>query len=223
MYNQPKVSSSGKTIAAFDFDGTLTTTDTLTTFIRFTHGRRRLILGLLRHTHWLILMTLGLYPNWKTKEKVFSHFYKGTTYEQFIQWGCDFANVAEQMLNCKMVESLRQHQTEGHTVCVITASIEEWVRPICERLGVNTIIATHIEVSADGILTGRFLSPNCNGIQKVARLQEVFPLRQTYKLYAYGDSHGDDELLAFSDEGFRIKHCNYYYMTHLFRAVIYKY
>ena len=190
-----------RVVAAFDFDGTLTTTDTLIAFIRFTHGRRRLFSGILRYAPWLLMMKLGLYPNGKTKEKVFSHFYKGMTYRQFMQWGRDFANVAEAMLNRQMIKTLRHHQAKGHTVCVVTASIEEWVRPICERLGVNTVLATRIEVSPDGKLTGRFLTPNCYGTQKVERLLDVFPKRQSYTLYAYGDSRGDNEMLAIADKG----------------------
>ena len=191
-------------VAAFDFDGTLTTKDTLTAFIRFTHGRRRLLLGLLRHAHWLLLMRLGLYPNWKVKEKVFAYYYKGTTYEQFWQWGRCFADVAEALLNRQTTALLRWHLAEGHTVCVVTASIDEWVRPVCERLGVGMVLATRIEVSSDGILTGRFLSRNCYGAEKVARLLETFPRRDSYTLYAYGDSRGDRELLAMADEGFLI-------------------
>ena len=197
-----------KIVAAFDFDGTLTTRDTLIAFIRFTHGRCRLFLGFLRYAPWLLMMKLGLYPNGKAKEKVFSHFYKGTTHRQFMRWGHDFADVAEAMLNRQMIKTLRQHRAKRHTVCVVTASIEEWVRPVCERLGVHTVLATRIEVSPDGKLTGRFLTPNCYGTQKVERLLDVFPKRQSYTLYAYGDSRGDSELLAFADKGIRIERHN---------------
>ena len=151
-------------------------------------------------------MKMGLCPNGKVKEKVFSHFYKGTSYQQFKWWGRRFADVAETMLNRQVVETLRQHLAARHTVCVVTASIDEWVRPVCERLGVGTLLATRVEIAADGTLTGRFLSPNCHGAQKVARLLEAFPQRETYMLYAYGDSRGDNELLAFADKGFRIGH-----------------
>lgn len=195
MANQQKV------VAAFDFDGTLTTTDTLIAFIRFTHGRCRLFLGFLRYAPWLLIMKLGLYSNGKAKERVFSLFYKGITYEQFVKWGHDFADVAETMLNRQMIKTLRHHQTKGHTVCVVTASIYEWVQPICERLGVNTVLATRIEVSPEGKLTGRLLTPNCYGTQKVVRLLDTFPHRKSYKLYAYGDSRGDYELLAIADKG----------------------
>ena len=193
-------------VAAFDFDGTLTTKDTLIAFICFTHGRCRLLFGFLRYFHLLLLMKLGLYPNWKAKERIFSHFYKGTRYGNFVQWGRDFADVAATLLNPQAVDTLRRHQAEGHAVCVVTASIDEWVRPACERLGVRTVIATRIEVAPDGTLTGRFLSPNCCGAQKAVRLLEAFPQRHTYRLCAYGDSRGDDDLLALADEGTRQFH-----------------
>lgn len=49
----------------------------------------------------------------------------------------------------------------------------------------------------NGILTGRFLSANCYGQEKVNRLLEKEPERDSYILYAYGDSRRDRELLAF--------------------------
>ena len=102
-----------RVIAAFDFDGTLTTRDTLLAFIRFTHGRCQLLLGLLRQAPWLLMMKLGLYPNGKAKERIFAHFYKGTPHAQFTQWGRDFAEIAETMLNGQTVKTLQQHQAEG--------------------------------------------------------------------------------------------------------------
>lgn len=203
-------------VAAFDFDGTLTTADTFLSFISFTHGRRQLLLGLLRYAHLLVMMKLGLYPNGKAKEQVFSHFYKGVRYEQFKRWGRDFAVVAQTLLNKQTVEALQNHLRAGDIVCVVTASIDEWVCPICEHLGVNTLIATRIAVSPDGILTGRFQSSNCYGNQKVIRFLEKFPRRQHYQLYAYGDSRGDKELFEEADKAILVNH------THSELSTIYR-
>jgi phosphoserine phosphatase len=52
----------------------------------------------------------------------------------------------------------------------------------------------------DGRLTGRFLTKNCYGQEKVNRIKELYPHREEYHLTAYGDSNGDRELLAFADE-----------------------
>ena len=61
------------------------------------------------------------------------------------------------------------------------------------------VVGTQIEVK-DGVLTGRFLTRNCYGEEKVNRLNALYPNRQDYYLIAFGDSRGDKELLAFADE-----------------------
>jgi phosphoserine phosphatase len=63
------------------------------------------------------------------------------------------------------------------------------------------VLGTQIEV-ADGSLTGRFLTKNCYGQEKVKRLLEQYPDRREYHLTAYGDSRGDKEMLAFADESY---------------------
>ena len=189
-------------LVAFDFDGTLTTKETFLEFVRFTHGLPRMVLGTLRYSPWLLLMKMGRYSNAKLKERIFAYFYSGVSYEQFVQWGKDFSHKAKSMLNTSMLKRLQRHASEGHTLCVVSASIDEWVRPICLNLGVDEVIATRVEVSSEGKLTGRFSSPNCYGAQKVERLLEVYPQGRISYLYAYGDSRGDKDLLGFADEGF---------------------
>ena len=52
-------------IYAFDFDGTLTRSDSLIEFIRFAKGDKDFALCFLRYLPLLLLMKIGLYPNWK--------------------------------------------------------------------------------------------------------------------------------------------------------------
>ena len=72
-----------KKIYVFDFDGTLTTADTLLEFIRFACGRTRMLLGFALYAPWIVLMKLHLYPNYKAKQKVFAHFFGGMEASQF--------------------------------------------------------------------------------------------------------------------------------------------
>ena len=81
---------------------------------------------------------------------------------------------------------------------MVSASVEEWVAPWCLNLGVDKVLTTKVEVK-EGRLTGRLLSKNCYGQEKVNRLLEVEPERNSYILHAYGDSRGDKEMLAFAD------------------------
>ena len=188
-------------IAVFDLDGTLTTKDTLLEFIKFACGVPRFYWGFLLFCPILILMKLHLFPNWKAKQMFFSHFFKGWEYNDFKAKGQLFANEIEKMENRKMLEKLNDHLNHSDVVYVISASIFEWVQPWCEKIGVSRVLATQIEVDANGIISGRFATKNCYGKEKVRRLLEVEPERHSYILYAYGDSRGDKEMIAFSDYG----------------------
>lgn len=191
-------------VAVFDFDGTLTTRDTFLEFIKFACGRKRFFLGFLLHLPWLVLMMCRLYPNWKVKQKLFSWFFKGMAHDRFAQLGISFAEVIREIRYDKTHALLIRHAAENATIYIVSASIEEWIRPYCETLGVHDVLCTKIDV-ADGRLTGKFSSKNCFGQEKVNRLLEKEPQRDSYYLYAYGDSNGDREMLAFADEGINVK------------------
>ena len=191
-------------IVAFDFDGTLTTKDTLLAFIRYAKGSTGFWLGFLRYSPLLVLMKLGLYPNYKAKQKVFAHFFKGMTLEAFDALCQRFASDNRHLLRPQALEALNKAISEGAEVVIVSASIDNWVQAFFEgvrREGVRSIqvIGTQIEVE-EGVLTGRFLTKNCYGQEKVNRILALFPKRQDYHLTAYGDSRGDQELLAFADE-----------------------
>ena len=81
---------------------------------------------------------------------------------------------------------------------IVSASIDNWVQPFFTDV---KVLGTQIEV-IDGKLTGRFLTKNCYGQEKVNRILTLFPDRKDYHLTAFGDSRGDKEMLAFADESY---------------------
>lgn len=185
-------------IYAFDFDGTLTTKDTLLEFIRFAKGPCRFWLGMLRFVHLLVLMKLGLYPNWKAKQKVFAHFFEGMRLEDFDTLCQEFATSSRHLLRPKGIEAINQAIGDEAEVLIVSASIDNWVQPFFPEV---QVLGTQIEVK-DGFLTGNFLTQNCYGQEKVNRIQALYPNRQDYHLTAYGDSRGDKELLDFADKAY---------------------
>ena len=187
-----------KKIYAFDFDGTLTTKDTLIEFIRYAKGSMALGLGFMRYAHLLVLMKMGLYPNYKAKQKVFAHFFKDTTLDDFNALCKAFAASSSHLLRPNAIEAINHAIKEGSEVLIVSASIDNWVQPFFLQV---KVVGTQIEV-IDGKLTGRFLSKNCYGQEKVNRILSLYPNRQDYHLTAYGDSRGDKEMLAFADESY---------------------
>ena len=191
-----------KTIAVFDFDGTITRKDTLLEFIKFSKGSRQFFFGFLLFAPLFVAMKLRLYPNWKAKQKLFSYFYKGVSIKQFNEWGNGFSSKIDKIARPKATETIKSHKEKGDKIIIISASIENWIKPWAEKSGVDMVLATKIEADKNGLLTGKFLTKNCYGQEKVNRLLEVFPDRNEYKFTAYGDSQGDKELINFANEGF---------------------
>ena len=190
-------------IYAFDFDGTLTTKDTLLEFIHFAKGSGQMFRGFLLFSPLLILMKLHLFPNWKAKQKIFSYFFKGMKIDDFNALCTRFAEQNKHLLRLAGIEKVRQAIAEEHTtVLIISASIDNWVRPFFDEIDKKIqVLGTQIETK-EGRLTGLFTTKNCYGEEKVNRLTALYPHREAYYLTAFGDSRGDKELLTFADKGF---------------------
>ena len=187
-----------KKVYAFDFDGTLTKSDTLLAFIRYAKGSWAFGLGFMRYAHLLVLMKLGLYPNWKAKQKVFAHFFKGMKLNDFNALCEHFANAHAHLLRPEGAKAIETAQKLQADVLIVSASIDNWVQPFFPEV---KVLGTQIEV-INGKLTGRFLTKNCYGQEKVNRILSLYPNRADYHLTAYGDSRGDKEMLAFADESY---------------------
>lgn len=187
----------------FDFDGTLTTRDTLLAFIRYVHGTWRMTCGFLRYLPQLLLMKCHLYPNWKAKQKVFTHFFAGMPLDTFNDYCRRFAADNPELLRPQGLATLSHALDKGAQVMVVSASIDNWVAPFFRHYQSShrlSIVGTRIEV-IDGKVTGRFLTPNCYGPEKVRRMQELLSEpRDHYRITAYGDSRGDKEMLQYADE-----------------------
>jgi len=195
-------------IVAFDFDGTITTKDTLFEFIKFTKGKCKFLLGLLLYSPLLVLSIINIFPRSKTKELLFRHFYKGTSLKQFNKWGEDFATYLSPMIRTQAIEEINKELKNESIVLIISASLENWILPWAVAQGIHIVISTRPEIDDAEKLTGNFASLNCSGPEKVNRLLELFPKRNEYTLWAYGDSRGDKQLIEFADKGWYNKFIN---------------
>ncbi|PXV67523.1 HAD superfamily hydrolase (TIGR01490 family) [Dysgonomonas alginatilytica] len=186
------------TIAAFDFDGTITTKDTLFDFIRFYTGSGKLLKGLIKLSPTLILYKLGFIKNDVAKQKLFSYFFKNKNIDEFNKISLDYIGRIHEIVRPAILKKIEWHQEQNHIVIIVSASIVNWIKPWASEMGIRTVLSTEIEVK-NNIIEGSFSSKNCYGQEKVNRLLAQFPNRNEYILYAYGDSAGDKELLALAD------------------------
>ena len=197
-----EISGTGrKVIAAFDFDGTIIKRDSLFVFIWYAVSIKRIVLSTLKVMPYLVLYKLKVIPNFKAKEKLFTALFKGVSIADFNILCKDFAVVIQKMVKPEALKRIEWHRQNGHEIVIISASVENWITPWATLNGIDTVLATQIQV-IDGLITGKFLSKNCHGAEKVNRLLQHLPDRENYILYAYGDSSGDKDLLQFADHKF---------------------
>jgi HAD superfamily hydrolase (TIGR01490 family) len=191
-------------IAAFDFDGTITDRDTLWEFIKRTHRPLKILMNLVLVSPYLLLYKSGLMDNGTAKQKLFARFYKNWDIDEFDAACASFKPVIDACVRPEICREFKCHLNAGHKVIIVSASVENWILPWAAEEGVDAVLATRIEVSPQGRLTGRFSSRNCYGREKVQRILERFPERDSYTLIAYGDSRGDAGMLNMADTGHKL-------------------
>ena len=186
-----------KTLALFDFDGTITSQDTLPLLIRYIKGDFDYLKGVIKMSPTLFKYTIGLENNSTAKEKFLGNFIKGMSLDEF-QKGCDDFGLLKlhNVIRKDAMQAVKDHQKKNHRVIVISASCENWISAWCRQTGIE-YIGTRLQV-IDGKLNGQFSSPNCYGNEKVKRLKELLDIATYSSIYAYGDSGGDKEMLAIS-------------------------
>jgi len=196
LTNKPK--SSLPVIAAFDFDGTLTNRDSFLPFLRKLIGKKKFILGMIWISPFILAYFLKVIPNWLAKEQLLSHFLGGKDLSFVARIAEQFAlEDIPKLLNPRAIEQLHFHQMQGHKIILISASLEIYLLPFSEVMGIDYVIATQLETKSN-VLTGKISGKNCYGPEKVNRLEKVLGNLKDYCIYAYGDSRGDQELLSVS-------------------------
>ncbi|RSZ47434.1 MULTISPECIES: HAD family hydrolase [unclassified Variovorax] len=187
------------TLAAFDFDGTITTRDSLQDFVRGVAGRAGFAAGVARSAPWLFGAWTGACDRGVAKAHFLSATLGGMTRHELEEAARNFAaRELPALVRPEMLERVQEHKRLGHRLVLISASPSIYLRPWAAQAGFDAVLATELEFVGERF-SGRLASANCWGPEKVRRLREWLAGEQPAVLYAYGDSRGDRELLALAD------------------------
>lgn len=188
-------------IAFFDFDGTITTKDTLLEIIKYQKGVSKFYTGFLLCSPYIAAWKLGLIPNYAAKERVMRFFFAKTPVDEF-QRKCDaFATeVLPSLLRPKALEEINRLQQSGAEVVIVSASPGNWSQAWRKTLNIESL-ATRLQIK-DAKLTGRFDGKNCHGQEKVCRIRDAYDLNSYDEIYCYGDSKGDKPMLGLATFAF---------------------
>lgn len=193
--------SAGKTIAFFDFDGTITTADTMFVFFKYAKGTWTYYFYFWLLSPVFVLFKIGLLPGQTAKEISLRVLFGGIRKEELQRVGQAFCNEKiDALVRPKAWEKLQWHREQGHEVYIVSASAEEWLRPWTEAKNIP-LICTSLLYMPDGRFTGRINGKNCNGPEKVRRIKEKIDLAEYQTVYAYGDTSGDKDMLALATYG----------------------
>jgi phosphatidylglycerophosphatase C len=191
----------GKKIAFFDFDGTITTKDSLPEIIKFLKGRTAYYMGISLNMHWFMACQFNLISGDQLKEKILSYFFSGIP-ENIFQEKCDlFADrVLPGLIRPGAIAEMDRLRKESFEMVVVSASAENWIRNFSKRLSLE-LIATKLEVK-NGLITGKMEGRNCKGEQKVICIKERWDLSAYEEIYVYGDTPADKPMMALATRSF---------------------
>lgn len=190
-------------IVAFDFDGTLTTTDSFTHFLKWRVSPGRHAQGMVRLIP-AAAAYLGHRSRGRIKAAAVREFLAGLPKETLEAEARAFAeSEAVRLLRPDALRSWRWWRKRGAKLVIVSASPEILVAPFARGLGADALIATELAFDEAGKVTGAFAGANCRGPEKVRRLAEMFGPDVRLKA-AYGDTAGDREMLQIADHaGYR--------------------
>lgn len=196
--------SEGLPIVAFDFDGTLTTHDSFTAFLKWRASPGRYALGLARLAP-SALAYLVHRDRGRIKAAAVREFLRGLPRAELAAEARDFAqHAAASMLRPDALATWEQWGREPVRRVIVTASPDLVVAPFAQALGADALIGTRLAFDPEDRVAGGFETPNCRGPEKVARLKAAFGPNLQLKA-AYGDTGGDREMLAMAETaGYRL-------------------
>lgn len=190
-----------KGLALFDFDGTITTSDSLREFIVFARGWPEFLLGACCLSPVVLLEKLQLVKTKRAKEMVFEFFFKQMPIERFNKLVDTFVQTSlPTIVNPLAMEKIQEHLEQDDRVVVVSASPELWVAKWAEHHGLECV-GTRLAVHDDRIL-GTIDGENCKGDEKVLRISQVLDISDYSPVYAYGDSKADLPMLRLANFSF---------------------
>jgi phosphatidylglycerophosphatase C len=207
----PPVTPAPSVVAAFDFDGTLTRGGSVWPFLVAVGGRRRVVAAAVLLSGRLALAAAfgGRFAD-DAKEALFRRTLGGLGAGELAGPAAVFGRSHySRHARADVRARLEWHRAEGHRIVIVSASLDCYLAPVAEDLGVG-LVATRLAVGPDGRLTGSYDGGNCRGPEKLARVRRWMaetaadttgPGAITDVLWAYGNSEGDRQLLKAADIG----------------------
>lgn len=185
-------------LALFDFDGTLTNSDSYMRFIYTHSSKQRILISQTLLAPMLVGYKLGWVSKRVARTLVTRMAFSGRSQQELQQLGQRYADeVLPTILLPDMMQRFTRHIQRGDQVVIVSASLDIYMKPWCKTHGVD-VICGELEAT-NGKLSGRYVGGDCGGAEKAKRVQQRYHLDDYQTIYAYGDTEDDEALLALAD------------------------
>ena len=191
-----------KTLALFDFDGTLYPHDSFTGFIFYALPKMHIIKRGISVLPWIIGYYLKLYPAHKMRPKLYSAMFKNTHFTEMDNLAESYTKQLIAHLDPTLFKQLIKHQQSGHEIMLVSATIDLYLNKVAAQLGIQ-VICSQVEIQ-QGQLTGAYLTADCSQQHKRQRVLNDYPVDQYPLIYAYGNSHEDAAMLSLAQHAFMV-------------------
>jgi len=190
-------------VAFFDFDGTLTTGDTLMPFLKYVVGAPTYYAKLILLSPVLAAYFAKLLRNDIAKQIVLKQYLAGYHIDELFELGKRFSEeVIPTMLRPEGMERLRWHQEQGHECVLVSASMDVYLSTWAKQESFLEVICTALERDTDGRVSGKMQGENCYGKEKLRRVLAWRDGRSSVATFAYGDTAGDIPLVSSVEKGY---------------------
>ncbi|WP_122901247.1 HAD-IB family phosphatase [Acinetobacter sp. B51(2017)] len=189
-------------LALFDFDGTLCRQDSFTGFIFYALKKRHIVRQGLKILPQIQAYYRKRYPADQMRQTLFYTMFKDQDATSIQTIANEYAQSLIGTLDSALLIRLKAHQARGDRVALVSASLDLYLKPLCDYLDID-LICTQPQIRQSK-LTGHYQTPDCSAEQKSLRVQAAYDLTQFANIYAYGNSHEDEALLALADYPFML-------------------
>ena len=180
----------------FDFDGTISIKDSTWDFITRACGKPRALYGFIRLSPVFLAYQLKRISHHEAKQAIIRDYFGDWDKGAFVKAAQRYARcIVPTIIRGDALKRIHWHLHRGHTVAVVTGSLDVLLSDWCDSMGLD-LIATGIDLDSACIgLSTR----NCFKEEKARRITEKYTLEGFESISAYGDSKGDREMLALAD------------------------
>lgn len=178
-----------KTLALFDFDGTITSKDTLFEIAKFSTSPVKYWFKIILLLPTFLMMKLGVLTKHKGKEIFLGYFFNKYNLDSFNLLCTRFCrDKLPSLIRPKALDKIQNLQ-KNSDIYIVSASPENWIIPWAQSQKI-AVLSTQLDFSNQHF-SGKIKNKNINYDEKANLIKQKIKLDDYEEIIAFGDTKGD--------------------------------